>query len=204
LLTIALGGFPFQIFTTFLERRFTGPTVRVSLHDLLRARCDLRGKERFVAMGARTIVDRYPSDFDQGFTDPVPVPGAGDHRNVSGCPSRPGHREVWPLGGLCDPLLGREPFPAFDPWASQRRRGSRWRRRVQGGIPVELTDQGQVAAVLTAKPRGLTGAIARVAHEDELTLREPADEATSGAATTRDGMKTRDLALDAERCARRW
>jgi hypothetical protein len=177
LLTIALGRFQFQVFTAFLECRFNGPTLRVSLHDLLRAQCDIGGKEIFVPMCARTIMGIDPADFDQGFPDAVPMTGASDYLNVSGCPSIPGHCEAWPPGGLCDRLLRREQFTAFDTWAPQRCTRSRWRRLIQGSIGIELTDQGQMAAVLTAKPRGLTGAIAGITHKDKMALGEPADEA---------------------------
>jgi len=176
-LTIALGRVPFQVFTAFLEGRFNGPVLGVSLDDLLWAHGHLCGKELFVTMRARTIMDIAPADFDEGCTDVVLVTGARDHLNVSGGPSLPCHREAWLLCGWRDHLFGREQCPAFDSWPPPCGWGARGRRLTQDGIPVELTDQGEVAAVLTAKPRGLTGAIARIAHADEMTLREPADEA---------------------------
>lgn len=94
MLALARGRFPFQIFTAFLERGFNGPALRVTLHNLLRVQCDIGRKEIFVTMGPCTIMDIHPSSFDEGFTNPVPVTGAGDHLNVSGCPPIPCHREA--------------------------------------------------------------------------------------------------------------
>jgi hypothetical protein len=54
---------------------------------------------------------------------------------------------------------------------------TRGRRLVQRGVAIKLADQGQVTRVLLAKPRGLTGAVATVAYEDEVSIRKPAYQA---------------------------
>ena len=44
------------------------------------------------------------------------------------------------------------------------------------GITITRADEGQVTVRLLAKPCGLTGAVAQVADEDDVTRRKPADE----------------------------
>src|SRR5687767_7398200 len=68
-------------------------------------------------------------------------------------------------------------FPSFDTRAAYRPARAWWWGLVQGGIAIKLTDQGEGAAALTAKACGLAGAVAHVAHENEVMLREPAHQA---------------------------
>ena len=128
-------------------------------------------------MGPCTIMDVDPTDCHQGLPDAVPVPGAGDDLDVSGGSPIPRHCEAGARGGVRHDLLGGGQFLAFHARASHCAARARWRRLIQGGIAIKLAHQGEVTAVLAAKPCGLAGAIARVAHKDEVTLRKPAHQA---------------------------
>ena len=66
------------------------------------------------------------------------------------------------------------PFTRGRPIVLARARG---RRLVQGGIAIKLADQGEVTAMLAAKPCGLAGAVARIPHKDEVALWKPAHHA---------------------------
>jgi hypothetical protein len=75
------------------------------------------------------------------------------------------------------PLLRGCQFPTFDTGASQRRAYVRRWWFVQASIAIELAHRGEVATVLTAKPRRLAGAVTCVAYEDEVAVRKPAHQA---------------------------
>ena len=73
MLAIALGRFQLQVFPAFLERGFNRPPLCITLHDLLRAQAQIRREKILVTMGPRTIMDVYPTDFNEGFPDAVPI-----------------------------------------------------------------------------------------------------------------------------------
>src|SRR5918999_3025275 len=111
-------------------------------------------------MGSCTILDVDPTDFHQRFPNTVPVPCARDDLDVPGMAPIPGHREAGARGCVRHDRLGGGEFLAFHAWASNRASRARRRRLVQGGIAIKLADQGEVTAMVMAKPGSLAGAVA--------------------------------------------
>ena len=134
-------------------------------------------EEILVAMGPCAIMDVDPTDFNEGFPDAVPVPRARDDLDVSGGAPIPRHHEAGALGRVRHDLLRGREFLAFHARASHRAARARGRRLVQGGIAIKLADQGEVTAVFATKPCGLAGAVAGIAHKDEVALWKPAHQA---------------------------
>ena len=175
-LAIAFGGFQLQVFAAFLEGRFDGPPLGVTLHQLLRLHRGRCRQEVLVAMGSCPIMDVDPTDFDQVLPDAIPGPRASDDLNVSGTAAIPGHGEVGAVErGRHDLLWGSE-FLAFHARASHRPARARERRFVQGGIAIKLAHQGEMLAVFAAQSRRLAGPVAAVAHKDEMTRWKPAHQ----------------------------
>jgi hypothetical protein len=81
---IPLGGGSRQVVAARVEGRVNGPAVGVTHHNLLRPHGDCYGTAIRVAMGPSTIIDVAPSDFHQVLPEAVPVPCAGDDRDLSG------------------------------------------------------------------------------------------------------------------------
>ncbi len=116
-------------------------------------------------------------DFYERLPDAVPVPCAGDDLDVSGASSIPRYHEAGARDCVRYDFLGGSQLVAFHARASPGLARARWRGLIEGGIAIKLADQGEVLAVFAAKPCGLAGALAAVAHEDKVALRKPAHPA---------------------------
>jgi site-specific DNA recombinase len=154
-----------------------GPAWRVTLHNLLRLHRDICRQEIFVAMGPCTIMNVDPTDCNQLFSDTVPVSRARDDLDVSPGAPIPRHREAGAFGRVRHHLLGRGQLLALHARAAHRVARARGWRFVQRGITIKLAHQGEVLAVLLAKPRRLAGTVAAVAYEDEVSIWKPAHQA---------------------------
>jgi hypothetical protein len=177
LLAIALRGCQLEVFAAFLDRRFERPAWRVTLHNLLGLQRHLCCKEILGAMGSCTILDVYPTDFHTRFPKTIPVPRARDDLDGSGTTPLPCPREAGALSGVRhDRVRGCE-FLACHARASDGTARARWRWRVQGGITINLADHGAMTAMLMATPGRLAGAVARVAPNNAVAMRKPADPA---------------------------
>jgi hypothetical protein len=84
-----------------------------------------------------------------------------------------GHREVGALGRVRHDCLGGRKLLALHARPSHRVARARRGSLIQGGIALQLAHQGEVRAMLAAKPRGFAGAIAGIPHKDERALWEP-------------------------------
>jgi hypothetical protein len=176
-LAITLGGFQLQVFAALLKRGLDRPPLRLTLLDLFGAQAQSSREQILVTICTCTSMDVYPTYRDQGLPDAVPVAGAGDDRDVSAGSSIPGHREACAVPRVRHHLLRGGKFLAFHARAADRAAYAGWRRLIQGGIAIKLADQREATAVLMAKSRRLARAVTRVAHEDGVTLWDPAHQA---------------------------
>ncbi len=124
-----------------------------------------------------TIMNVHPSYRDQVFADAVPMAYTGDDLDVSAGSPIPRHYEAGAAWAVRHLRLRGGQFLAFHTRAADRAARARWRRLIQGSITIKLADHGEMTMALTAKSCRLAGAIARVAHKDEVTLRKPAHQA---------------------------
>src|SRR6266850_1102869 len=176
LLAIALRGCSLQVCAACLEGGFDRPSWWITRHDPLRAQAQSSCQAMLIAMGSCTIRGIDPTDFPTRFPDTVPVPRARDDLDRARGASRPRDHEARPCGRFGHHLLGGSPLPTLHARAAQRVACARGGRCIPRGIPIKLADDGQVTAMVRAKPCGLAGAVAHVAYEDDVTLRKPADE----------------------------
>jgi hypothetical protein len=176
-LASTVGRFPLQGCAAFLERRFDGPPWCGSRHDRWRLHRESCRQEVLVAMGPWTLMDVDPTPFHEVRPDAGPGPRAGDDRAISRGASLPRPPEAGAWGRVRHDLLRRGPVLALHARASPRPARAWWRRRLQGGIAINLADEGEVRAGGAAQPRRLAGPGAAVAHTDAVTRRKPAHQA---------------------------
>jgi hypothetical protein len=176
-LAIALGGFQLQVCTAFWEGGVDRPALWVTLDKRRRLHGEVRGQEIRVTVSPWTSRDVSPSDFDDSFPNPGPVPRARDDRDVSGASPLPRSQEAGARGRVRHDRWRGSAFLAVDARASQWGTRARGRRLGQRGIPIKRADHGEVTAGVTAQSRRLAGARARVAHDEAVAIRKPAHQA---------------------------
>jgi len=128
--TIPVGGFQLQVFTTCLEGRFNGPALGILRHTLLRPHGDLGGKAVLVTMGPGAIMHVHPSHRHSVLPEAVPVARARDDRKVAGPSSIPGHGAAGARGRVRHDCVGGRELLACPTWTSHGARPARGRRFV--------------------------------------------------------------------------
>jgi hypothetical protein len=176
-LTIALRGFPLEVFAAFLDGGCDRPPRCLTLHDAFRAQAPVGRQAIIIAMGSCPILDIDPTDFPKGCAEAVPVPCARDDLEVSGGSPIPRPPEASACGGVCPDGVGGGQLLALHARAAHGPARPRGRRHIQGGIALHLAHEGAGLVGFAATPRGLAGPIARVAHKDTMPLRKPAPQA---------------------------